>query len=149
MVSRRFTALCGLYCLDCIPANAEFFAVVKRLNEMLADLQFEQYASLKARGNAVFNDYGTFLQVMQAIAGLECVAPCTEGGCKPSCDIRNCVTGRGLAGCWDCETSSDCGLLRPLKAAHPNLSRHLELIKEHGPEDWIEKRGCHYLWQVK
>jgi len=38
--------------------------------------------------------------------------------------------------------------LEPLKKIHPNLEYRLELIKEHGIEDWVERRKCHYWWQA-
>ncbi len=148
-MSNRYTALCGLYCLDCIPSNEKLFTTVKELDTMLSDLQFEQYADLKSKGNSIFDDYGKFVDVMHEIAKLECVAPCTEGGCKSNCEVRDCVLNRKLTGCWECDGNSECHLLGPLKNIHPNLEYHLGLIKEYGTEDWIDKRSFHYWWQGK
>jgi hypothetical protein len=77
----RYTSYCGLYCRDCIPSNRSLFALVRDLEDKLAELHFEEYAALKARGDAAFVDYQNFLGVLQAIRGLECKVPCRAGGC--------------------------------------------------------------------
>lgn len=146
-MSKRFTALCGLYCPDCIPSNEKLYSTINELNKVLSDLQFEYYAKLKSQNNPVFNDYETFLKVMQAIAELECTAPCTEDGCKENCEIRKCVQRQELEGCWECDDSPECKHLKPLKKIHPNLEYHHELIKEYGTEVWVKRRKHHYLWQ--
>ena len=146
-MSNKYTALCGLYCLDCIPSNEKLFSTIKELDTILSDVQFEKYAALKSQANPVYNDYTKFVEVMQEIAGLECIAPCTEGGCKANCQIIECVKSRKLAGCWECADSPECELLAPLKKIHPNLEYHLGLINKYGTEDWIDKRSFHYWWQ--
>lgn len=35
---RRYTAYCGLYCRDCIPAKAELFQKIRELEEVLIEL---------------------------------------------------------------------------------------------------------------
>ena len=66
----RYTSYCGLYCRDCIPSSRSLFALVRDLEDKLAELHFEEYAALKARGDAAFVDYQNFLRVLQAIRGL-------------------------------------------------------------------------------
>lgn len=146
-MDKRYTALCGLWCLDCIPSNKRFFTVVKELKGLLVGLQFEQYARLKSRSNAVFREYPHFVSVLEEIQKLECITPCTEGGCKPDCEVRECVLRKNFAGCWECDRNSDCELLKPLKSVHPNLGYHLALIRRNGPEKWFKKRKAHYAWQ--
>jgi len=147
-MSRRFTALCGLYCLDCIPSKERLFAAVKELDALLTELQFEHYAELKSKNNPAFNEYPKLVTLLREIAKLKCVAPCTEGGCKPNCEVRRCVLSHNLAGCWECADNQTCELLKPLKSVHPNLEYHLQLIKEHGPDNWPQRRRAHYRWQT-
>jgi len=144
---RTYTSYCGLYCRDCIPSNRRLFALVGDLERKLAELHFEEYAALKARGDVAFGDYQKFLRVLQSIRGLECKAPCRAGGGKASCAVRDCVLARELLGCWECQQHRTCQLLDPLKRFHPNLEYHLDLIRREGIDAWSAKRKGHYSWQ--
>lgn len=142
----RYTAYCGLYCRDCIPVNERLFAAVDELDDLLADVQFEKYAALKAAKESAFRDYRTFVRVLGAMKGLKCKTLCTEGGCKDGCRIRACVMEKGLRGCWQCSMSGTCELHVPMKDFHPDLVHNLQMIKQYGPDDWSDKRGRHYNW---
>lgn len=148
-VNAKYTAYCGLCCLDCIPANHPLYAVVQELEDMLAACQFEAYADFKSQTLPGFADYPKFIRVLQEIKKLECLQPCTAGGGKPDCAIRRCALGKHYRGCWECAGSRTCRLLEPLKAVHPNLDRHLRLIAAHGPDHWAGQRGRHYRWEEK
>lgn len=146
-MDEKFTAFCGLCCVDCIPSNNGFFGLVNNFEDILADLQFDEYARLKAEKNLTFKEYPTFLKVLKEIESLKCPAPCREGGGKPECDIRNCVLERGYSGCWECRDRLTCSKLNSLRRVHPNLDYHLELIGKYGPKNWFSKRKTHYRWQ--
>jgi len=143
---RRLTSYCGLYCADCIPSRKDLFARVRELEEMLAALRFERYAELKSARQPVFRDYAGFLDVLRGIAGLECPAPCREGGGDPECAVRRCVVSGNREGCWECEDYKTCQKLERLKGIHVNLERHLGLIRSEGVEGWASRRGTHYSW---
>ncbi len=144
---RKYTALCGLYCLDCIPSNQAFFKVVGTLQDMLSELKFDEYAKLKTRTQPVFENYDMFTEVLTGIQKLACLAPCAEGGCKPDCMVRDCVRSKGYEGCWKCAQHHTCELLEPLKKYHEKTIDHnLEMIKEYGLDNWSDKRGKHYTW---
>ena len=146
-MDKKFTAYCGLCCLDCIPSNAEFFSLLHRLDGMLEKLQFDEYAKLKSKKQTLFNEYPTFVKILREIQNLRCAFPCREGGGKPNCEVRQCVLNHGYNGCWRCNVRRSCELLESLRQIHPNLDHHLDLISEFGPEKWFEKRGAHYKWQ--
>ena len=146
-MDKKFTAYCGLCCLDCIPSNGELFSLLHRLDGMLEKLQFNEYAKLKSKKQTIFNEYPTFVNILKEISNLRCALPCREGGGKPNCEVRECVLNHGYDGCWGCESRRSCELLEPLRQIHPNLDLHLDLILELGPEKWLEKRGVHYKWQ--
>lgn len=144
---RKFTAYCGLYCLDCIPANKSFFRACDEFEKLLSDLKFDKYAEAKSKTNKAFRDYPKFASVLKEIKKLECTAPCQEGGCKPDCRIRECVQNKRYEGCWECDTSDTCDLLLPLKRCHGGTIDHnLEMIRRYGPDNWSDKRGKHYIW---
>jgi hypothetical protein len=142
----RYTAYCGLYCKDCIPSDEKLFRIADEIGDLLDGLQFEKYAALKAKTLPEFADYPAFARVLRALKGIECKALCTEGGCKENCLIRACVRGKGLRGCWLCGKFEACGLLESMKNYHPGLVHNLRMIRQHGPDDWSDKRGRHYNW---
>ena len=148
-MDEKFTAFCGLCCNDCIPSNYDFFHLVQNFEGMLSDLQFDEYARLKAERNPIFSDYPTFIKVLKEIESLKCPVPCRTGGGKPKCEIRNCVQGKGYSGCWECGDRRICTKLDSLKLIHSNLDYHLDLIGKYGPKNWCLKRKAHYRWQME
>jgi len=150
----QLTAYCGLYCKDCIPSKTALYRLAAQLEDLLAELNFDKYAELKAghtywsEDNAAFKDYYRFISVLKAIRGLECKAPCREGGGWKGgrCMVRNCAIEKGLHGCWECAEYKTCRYLAPLLKFHPNLAYHLELIKSAGIDKWASKRREHYPW---
>lgn len=147
-MDNKYTAFCGIYCLDCIPSNEKFFSLIEELEYFLKDLQFERYAEFKSLQNPVFDKYGEFKKVLSEIGKLKCKVPCTEGGGKSNCPVRECVLEKKVRGCWECEERKDCAKLEVLKTIHPHLNDHLELIREYGTERWVMQRKSHYAWQT-
>ena len=148
-MDESITSYCGLCCADCIPSKAEFFELIERFESMLEELQFDKYAELKSEANAEFKEYPKFVSILDSMKALRCSGPCRLGGGKRECIIRDCVQKKGLKGCWECGDRLQCGSLNRLRTIHPNLDYHLDLIKELGPEKWLEKRKEHYRWQVE
>ncbi len=146
-LSKRLTAYCGLCCADCIPSQAELFALLDRVERLLGQLQFERYARLKSARDREFSHYPQFLSLLRKIKGLRCPAPCRQGGGNPGCEVRRCARRHRLAGCWQCAQRRRCKLLNRLRRVHPNLDYHLDLIARLGPAEWFRKRRGHYSWQ--
>ena len=143
------TAYCGLYCGDCIPFNQPLFDTAEKLKEQLQKVQFDKYAELKSEGNEVFTDYEVFIKVLSEIIKLRCNKTCVNNGGKTNCNIRNCVRKKGIEGCWECTDFEDCELLKPLSVYHgATPQNNLRLIKEYGIENWADKRGRHYVWNI-
>ncbi|PWR72621.1 DUF3795 domain-containing protein [Methanospirillum lacunae] len=147
-MNSNLTSFCGLCCSDCIPSDSELFSLIDSLDKKLQDIQFEQYAELKSETNEHFNDYSTFLVVLDQIRKLKCNRPCQLEGGKPNCTIRVCAGEKGFSGCWECENRKDCTLLDRLRTIHPHIDEHLDLINRVGPSDWFDMRKEHYRWQV-
>jgi hypothetical protein len=143
---RPFTAYCGIYCKDCIPSDGALFKALDELIGHLDRVGLDEYARAIAKSHAKFNDYPVFLEVLGEIRKLECINFCREGGCRPDCRVRACAIGKGYEGCWECADLHGCELLRPLKDIHPSLGHNLEMIREHGVDDWSGWRGKHYKW---
>jgi hypothetical protein len=143
----ELTSYCGLYCLDCIPADRELFSVARELHNHLRKRQFEEYAKLKSKTNELFEEYPRFLKVLQEIVNLECSAPCRKGGGKIACPVRDCAQSKKHEGCWECNDQRNCKLLVRLKEIHPDLEDRFEIILKDGLQNWAAKRQRHYFWQ--
>jgi hypothetical protein len=143
------TSYCGLCCSDCIPSREEFFSLADSFDEMLKELQFEQYAELKSGVIEEFEEYPKFLSVLHHIRGLRCSRPCRLGGGYPLCGIRQCARDKSFSGCWQCKARQDCSLPDRLRTIHPHIDYHLDLIQQMGPAGWFLKRKEHYRWQVE
>lgn len=154
MDARKLTAYCGLCCLDCIPNNRRLLNLVRELAEVLDEVGFETYAAHKARREPIFHNYQQFREVLDAIPRIECSGSCYEGpiseiGCARDCAIRQCAISHNLAGCWECDENRNCENLRGCKEFHPHLEANLRIIREHGIDNWLDKRGKHYWWQCQ
>jgi hypothetical protein len=143
------TSYCGLCCADCIPSREELFTLAGKLEQMLEEVKFEHYATLKSASHEEFTQYPIFLSVLQGIRELRCLAPCRLGGGYPRCEIRECARGKEWDGCWQCADRRYCLFLDRLRRVHPHLDYHLDLIAEMGPADWFEKRKAHYRWEAE
>ena len=146
-MNQKYTAYCGLCCVDCMPSKGEFFSAIQHLEGMLDSLQYREYAKLKSKKISAFLEYPTFLRVLKAIKSLRCAVPCRNGGGIPECKIRRYAQQKGHNGCWECDEHEQCKLLAPLKKIHPHLDYHLGLIKKFGMAGWFKKRRAHYKWQ--
>lgn len=144
---RERTACCGLYCGDCIPAHRPLFDAAERLRQELDKCGFGAYAQYKSKGNRIFDQFGTFREVLDAMLALPCPKPCFHGGGNPACTIRACAQGKGLEGCWQCAAFETCALLEPMSKCHGDTVRHnLRTIRQLGVEHWAHQRGRHYVW---
>ena len=145
MTNKKYTAYCGLYCLDCIPSNKKLFQTLEELEDLLEEIKFDKYAKLKSKTNETFKAYPKFREVLNEMKKLECVTLCTEGGCKEECKVRKCVKEKNFEGCWECDGFKDCELLEYLKEIH-SIEHNLEMIRKYGIDSWADKRGKHYKW---
>ncbi len=149
--NRKYTAFCGLYCKDCIPSNKELFVLIDKLSHLLDNLGFEYYAELKSNRIKEFQNYKTFRTLLTEMRKLKCDTNCFEGpvseyGCNENCEMRQCVINKSIAGCWECKDYKICMKLEWHKKFHPGMEHNLNMIKEFGPDNWLDKRGKHYKW---
>jgi hypothetical protein len=124
------------------------YDAAERLKQILRSCQFEVYAKLKSASNSVFESFGIFEEVLDAILALRCAKTCPNGGGRLDCPIRNCAHQKGMEGCWQCRAFETCELLKPLSVCHGDTVRHnLRMVRQYGATSWAHKRGRHYLWQ--
>jgi hypothetical protein len=149
--NRKYTAFCGLYCKDCIPSNRELFVAIDKLTDLLDNLGFEHYAKFTSTRIKEFQNYEIFRRLLTEMRKLKCETNCFEGpvseyGCNKNCGMRQCVINNGIAGCWECKEYKVCEKLEPHKKFHPGMEHNLDVIKEFGLENWLDKKGKHYKW---
>jgi hypothetical protein len=149
--NRKYTAFCGLYCKDCIPSNHGLFDLAGRLANILDELGFEHYAKLKSARIKELEHYDAFRKLLTAMKKLQCETSCFEGpvsecGCNKDCEMRRCVIEKGLTGCWECTAYKTCEKLAWHKEFHPGMEHNLDMIRQYGIENWLDKKGKHYRW---
>jgi hypothetical protein len=125
--------------------------VIDKLIDLLDKAGFEHYAKFKSARVKEFQNYESFVKVLSEMRKLKCETTCFEGpiseyGCNPNCKMRQCVIDRGIAGCWDCNDYKGCEKLEFHKKFHPGMEHNLDMIKEYGLENWLDKKGKHYTW---
>ncbi len=151
MTDRELTSYCGLWCNDCIPSNERLYSLTSELRALLHSTGFENYAALKSKRVAAFEEYDRFLSVLDSFKTLHCFnycrkGPCSEAGCAKDCEIRICVLAKSLDGCWDCDSYSACEHIGRREKLHPDIKHNLAMIKKHGIDHWKYYRGRHYNW---
>ena len=145
---KELTAYCGLYCGDCIRYKSKASQLARELKEELQRTQFEKYAEVKSKFVNAFKNYKECVEVLDAIADLQCNNTCRGGGCPTfKCKIIECCNTKGLEGCWECNKFENCKELDFLEPFHGDLSKkNLRKIKELGLEKWLKHREKFFKW---
>jgi hypothetical protein len=150
------TGYCGLYCTDCIRYQSKSSELARKLLVELKKAEFADYAAIKGSPakqlNAMkqFQQYSECVDVLEAIAAIQCNTPCRVGGGCPtfSCGILKCCQGKGLEGCWQCNIFETCDKFESLKSIHGDCpQQNLKAIKKFGIEKWASHRSKPYVWQ--
>ncbi len=150
------TGYCGLYCPDCIRYKSKAAKLADKLLVELDRSDFKEYAGIKSSSKKqlnpvkAFNRYPECIEVLDAIANLQCNIPCRLGeGCSSfSCEILKCCKNKGFEGCWQCEEFENCLNFEGLHSIHGESPiRNLKVIKKHGINNWPKYRHKSYIWQ--
>ena len=122
--------------------------MARGLGEELKRTKFDKYAEVKSQCVDAFKNYKECLEVLDAIAELQCNNTCRGGGCSTfECKIIECCNTKGLLGCWECIEFENCRELDFLEPFHGDLPRkNLRKIKELGLEKWLEHREKFFKW---
>lgn len=149
-------AYCGYYCLDCIKFNSRIAELAGQLMSEIDASSYDTYFEVKSacadeiiEELVSFAEYQVFKRVLEQLGGQGCYTPCRAGGdgCSAECPIKRCVLERGLQGCWECEEVASCDKADFVAPFWGDiLLRNIELIREHGLEDWLEYRPKGYVW---
>ena len=78
---KELTAYCGLYCGNCIRYKSKASKLALDLQEELQRVQFDKYAEVKSIFVEELKNYKECVEVLDAIAELQCYNTCRGGGC--------------------------------------------------------------------
>ena len=147
---KDLTAYCGLYCGDCVRYKSRASDLSDELLDEIKKQHLSEYAKVKKTHTKEFENFDTLILTLKAISKLKCDLPCRLGGdgCEGSCKIIKCVKDKSIEGCWECEEFETCrGKLDFLKPFHADGPlNNLQLIKEHGIDNWASYRDKCYPW---
>lgn len=147
---KEFTAYCGLYCPDCIHFRNKHSKLAGELKEALEDADFQSYASVKSPFGSEFQEYDSFLTVLEALINYSCTESCrvSGGNSTAPCQIIKCCKEKGYEGCWECETFEACEKFESLRPrCEASVMHNLKEIRKNGFEGWSQHRRPIYNWQ--
>lgn len=147
---KELTAYCGLYCADCIHFRNKHSKLARQLKEALEEVDFQSYASVKSPFGSEFQEFCSFLAVLEAFINYSCSDGCrTSGGCSTTpCQIIQCCREKRYEGCWECEVFESCEKFESLKPrCGASVMHNLKEIKKNGFEGWSKRRRPIYNWQ--
>jgi hypothetical protein len=136
-------AYCGLYCATCPACTQSIASLATDLRAELRGAKCHKAADglAKLPTFEAFEHYAEFDALLQTLTKMRCPRPCRDGGGSPQCRIRKCVKGKGLAGCWECDSFTKCALLGELEKygdADRTYLKNLRKIKRHGPAAFVK-----------
>ncbi len=133
MDSNKYVAHCGLYCRLC-DAIARIPPQSKALLETL------KRGGWKDFGEKLFPDFEAFWSVLEKLGRFDETMKACTGGCgDPSCKIRVCASGRGIAVCSSCP-DYPCDLIEEFAEKYPIILDFGRDQQEIGLEAWIQKQ---------
>jgi hypothetical protein len=129
---------CGLYCGTCPAYTGSLAEPARELRAELRRSKCDKTADCLAKipGLQAFAHYAPFEALLTTLAQMRCRKPCRAGGGSPQCGIRKCAKGKGLAGCWECESFAACPTLEALVEfgdIDRRYLKNLRKIKRQGP----------------
>jgi hypothetical protein len=69
---------------------------------------------------------------------MRCNRGCRDGGGNPGCKIRNCVTKKGLDGCWECDDYESCTKFAFLETVHGDAcQKNLRRLAKNGKAAFV------------
>ena len=149
VTDKDLTAYCGLFCGDCLRYRSRVPGLAADLLKALEEEDVAPYVRIKRAGAKALNHYDSMVTALAAISALKCETPCRLGGdgCDGSCEIKICVIGKALEGCWECHDFEKCNKFDFLKPFHGDApKKNLEKVKEHGLDNWAKYREKCYPW---
>lgn len=170
----KYVSACGLTCCDCLFYKPEFFEAASALKKLIAECGFDVFyrqlskqavsgeiAAHLQQDNAklhamfrVFEKMPDFMEVLDGVLRIQCRHTCREndgcsiGGGKHQCEAMECVTQKGIEGCWKCSAYVTCNKLSfQRKHYGRTVTENLAHLEREGMKSLQPRGSQYYEWQ--
>jgi hypothetical protein len=93
---------CGIWCGSCVVGAGVFTELTRRYKELVTSYGIGHWGPQDV-------DYPQFFRALESIQEAPACPGCLKGGGRDNCELRVCVTGKGLTDCSVCDAQAACG----------------------------------------
>jgi hypothetical protein len=173
-MENKYVCACGLTCCDCLFYKKEFFEAAKTMKSLIDEYRFDVFYSMLCKSEVsgqiaahlkqdkteyqamfcVFEHMPDFVKVLDGIIAIQCKQTCREkngcsiGGVTHGCEAIECVTNKGLEGCWKCAEYRTCDKLYFQKNSYgKTVTENLSQLESEGISGLRPRGNQYYEWQ--
>ncbi len=92
---------CGIWCGSCVVGNGTLREMSRTYEKMVVDHGLEEW------GPKDF-DFKEFIKGLGSLKNLPACPGCQKGGGRPACELRGCVSDKGVEDCSQCDAPEAC-----------------------------------------
>ena len=123
---------CGIWCGGCAAGNGAILELTRRFEEVVKNYNLEKWAPKEF-------DFKEFTKGLTCIQAMPLCSGCRKGGGPPTCKIRICALGKGVADCSQCSQLIECRNFDEIEKSHPKIKQDLMKIKNIDRNEVIRK----------
>jgi len=123
---------CGIWCGSCPAGNGAMIELTRKYEELVKKYNLEKWVP---KGF----DFKEFAKGLACIQTMPLCSGCRKGGGGPSCKVRICALGKGLADCSLCDQLIECRNFEQLEAGNPKIKTDLMKIRNVDREKLVER----------
>ncbi|MDY6833809.1 MAG: DUF3795 domain-containing protein [Chloroflexota bacterium] len=92
---------CGIWCGSCVVANGTLRELTRRYDDILVAYGFEGWVPKQF-------DYVEFARGLASIQSMPLCSGCLKNGGREDCEIKHCVSKKGIHDCSQCTEPATC-----------------------------------------
>ncbi len=173
-MENKYVCACGLTCCDCLFYKKEFFEAANTMKRLIDGYRFDYFYNIlskkevsgqiaehlkadKAEYQAMFRIFEKmpdFVKVLEGIISTQCKYTCREkngcsiGGITHACEAIECVSKKGIEGCWKCAEYKTCDKLSFQKNNYgKTVTENLAQLEREGMSSLQARGNQYYQWQ--
>lgn len=101
---------CGIWCGSCVVGAGVLAELTRRYGELAKSYGLDHWGPQGV-------DYEQFYEALKSIQEAPPCDGCLKGGGRDDCELRACVTAKGISDCAVCDAKAACG--------HADLLEHM------------------------
>jgi len=175
-MEEKYVCACGLTCCDCLFYKKEFFEAAKTMKSLIDEYRFDFFFSTLSKSEVsgqiaahlkqdraqyealfrVLEGMPDFVKILEGIITIQCEHTCREkngcsiGGMTHRCEALDCVSRKGLEGCWKCAEYDTCDKLAFQKKSYgKTITENLTRLEKEGMSSLRPRGNQYYEWQRK